>query len=382
MKKKIQANELVDADVRFISLVPKGANYLPIRVTKSKEGTTTMNIKGFEGLFEKEVSTAYVASFVVSKEADLELAKAKIEKAGFKVSDVEDKDGVTVFHQKSAPEDVQHQYVVKTSDDIGVHVVCTKSFTPYDYETKSFKELFAKAGVLPNIFMAHEVLKEVIMNALYANDTTDSSLASKAIKKALSEFSAMVTGMVEQIPVSAFKIEDPTLIAEVKKEMLEKSEENKEEGTSEDEAEVVKNDEDAKEEVADEGTEEGEESEEGAVEKSEGEEEDKEAEEADESESKEEPEDEKDTLGDIAKSIAELAKSVDTLKESVSGIDKIEKGLNKLEVKVEEVSKVANAADEAMSGLTNADAEGDRSVTTKSAPEHDILKDTAYSKVK
>lgn len=363
-KKKIKATELTDADCRFISLVPKGANRIPIRVMKSKEGTTML--KGFEGVFKKEVSTAYVASFVVNKGADLELARAKIEKAGFSVKDVEDREGLTVYHQKTAPKDLEHQYVVKTSDDIGVHVVCTKEFVPYDYETTSFKELFAKSGVLPNIFMAHEVLKEVIMNTLYSPDTKTSVDAANVIKQALSEFAMIVEGMVENIPVSAFKIEDPNLIAEVTKQLEKKEEPSPEKDNT------------AKEDH--ENLEEGEEGEE--VEQLDSEEDKQDEPEA--VEKQDEPEAiEKEDQSEVLKAIKDLSGEVSSLKESVSGLDEIKKGLTALEGRVEEVSKVAKSADEALNGVTNADPEGDRATFVKSdSKQKSVLKDTAYARIK
>lgn len=382
-KKKIKASELTDADCRFISLVGKGANRIPIRVLKSKEGNTMF--KGMEGLFIKEVSQSYVAAFVVDKDADMDLAKATIEKAGFKTTDVEKKDEMTIFHQNSAPKNLEHQYIVKMSEGIAVHVVCTKAFDPFDFETASFKELFAKAGVLPNIFMAHEVLKEVTMNILFSKDVHDSKDASKKIKKALNEFSAIVTSMVENIPVSAFKIEDPTLIAEVKKEM--KSTEKKEEDSSE-EAEDTKKGEDGTEDSDDntEDTKKGEDTKEGDDTESEGGEEKStdEGEETKKSEKTKESksEDKDDGLAEVLKALKDISGEIVTLKESVSGIDKIQEGLAKLEDRVDEVSKVAKSTDEALNGVTNTDPEGDRSVSTKSEDRPSALKDTAYSKIK
>lgn len=395
-KKKVKANELKDAEVQFISIVPKGANRMPISILKSENKI----MKGFESIFGKEVSQPYVASIMVSKDVDIKEAEARIKKSGFSVDQKEEQDEMIVFKQKTAPQDIPHQYVVKMDEEIAVHVVCAKSFNPIDFETTSFKELFAKANVLPNIFAAHEVLKEVIMNALFAEDTKSSGDASKKVKKALNEFSTIVTGMVENIPVSAFKMEDPEVIKAVKEELGENmdTENDKEEGLNEDEEDLKKQDggegeesdedeEDSEEDAGDEDSDE--ESEEDADDpESEGdaddegedeeEEEDSEEEEVEKSESKKSKSKSKKT--DLEGLVTKMAEQVESLTKSVSGLEKkLESGLSELGGRVDEVSEIAKSADEAINGVTNTDPEGDRTVTTKSEekPDNDLV-DTGF----
>lgn len=385
-KKKIKANELTEADVQFISLVPKGANRIPLRILK-EEGKVM--IKGFEGLFNKEVSESYVASFLINKGANIEEAKARISKIGFSITDVEEKEGMTVFHQKTVPEDLQHQYVLKINDDMGVHIVCTKSLHLDDFETMSFRELFNKAGVLPNIFMAHDILKEVIMNILFSKDINTSKDASKKVKKALNEFSDMVVSMVEQIPISAFKIDDPKLIEKVKKDM--EKDTKKKEDSSDEEAENVKknNEEDSKdaskkEEESKENTEKSESeggSEEADAEEEEASEED-DAEEVEKSEAKKsDSKEKKDDLSEIVETLKTISKEINTLKDSVLGLEGMKDTLSDLKSRVEDVSEIAKSADEAINGVTNTEPEDDRSVSTKSEKEPvKELRDTGYSR--
>lgn len=401
-KKKIDATELIEAEAQYISLVPKGANRIPIRTLKSENG----NMIQFDKLFmnKQEKQAPFISSFVVNEGGDVEAVKKQLEENGFKTDNVKkNEDGLTFFVQKEIDEDEKGQLALKLNDDLAAHVV-SKYFEPMDFETTSFKELYSKAGVIPSIMTAQEVLREVILNTLYSSDIKDGPEASKKVKKALSEFSTIVTNMVENIPVSAFKME--TLKVEEKSE--EKTEEVKSEEAPEDKSkeqkeDLVKSEEGA--EKAETTKSEDKEDEVEPVDKAEEDTDDSKAEDKsedvkseDKAEGVEKEADEKAESSKSEEEAEEVRKSeenktedmlkqiigkISSLEESVKGLDDIKEDVSGLKTRVEEVSKIAKSADEAVNGTVNSEPEGDRLVSTKSERKQtDPLRDTGYSRIK
>src|ERR1039458_8261139 len=101
MARKEKGNELTDADVKFLSLVPKGANKIPLKVKKSNKGKPMIDLNS---LFTDNVDSPFVAAVIVNKAANLEEAKERILKAGFSVDSQEDAEGAVVFKLKDIPE--------------------------------------------------------------------------------------------------------------------------------------------------------------------------------------------------------------------------------------------------------------------------------------
>ncbi len=198
IKRKV-ASELVDADVQFISLVPKGANRIPFRLFKSEEGKSVFDL---QALFAKNEAKPVITSILVSKDADLALETTRIQEAGFTTADAETVDGGTVFHQVRQSEDTG-QLVMKVDDSVAISMTVRKGFNPCDLKTTSFADLFAKEGVIPNIFGATDALIDVIFNILMGETSTPDDAAGLT-KKAIAEFSKVITGLIANIPADAF----------------------------------------------------------------------------------------------------------------------------------------------------------------------------------
>lgn len=362
-RRKLKVNELVDVDVLKVSLVDAGANKLPFRITKSEENQMGINMDQIFRKKEVIKSDPFVSSVVVSKSADLDEAKAKIEKMGFSIEKMEEKDEVIVFGQAEGEVDALYKM---QDEEIALGITgIEKGFDAMDFETASFKELFSKQGVVPSLYAATDSLMSVMFN-IFEKAESDKDV-TKMARKALKEYSAAVEKMVSEIPASAFKAD----FMKFEEEEVEKSEGEAEEG----EAEEVE-----KSEEKSEGKEEVEKSEEKSednekVEKEE-EAEGEEAEEKEEAEKSEESSEQKDTeLGEVLKAISALTEDVQSLKKSQeeSAVD--------LESKIEGVKQLAEKADEAVNGFTTNVEQTDREVTTKSEKKgyKPLVIDTAYS---
>jgi len=320
-----------------------------------------------ESIYKQEVETKVpsIHSIVVNKTADIEEAKGKIEEAGFSVESMEELDSGFVFKQGDV--EATDQIVLKY-DDISVVVShVSKEFQSYNFETLSFTELHSQEGVVPSILLAKESLCSVMLNVLHNADNPAD--AKVGITAAVDEFKSFVVGLIDQVPVQAFKFESGDTEAQVVKE------DPKSEGGVKD---------DTKEAVEDEEAATNEDSEDS---------EDEEAEDETEAEDKDEAEVlvEKKQMQDKKKKektkkdedMSEIMESLKKLTEAVSVIPNIQKGMEDLSTEVKETAKLAKSADEALSGVVVGGSTEDAVRTSKQETNGDldfINLDTAYGK--
>lgn len=196
-KVKIQCTEMQEADVQFISLVPRGAIRVPFRILKeAKEMLNLANI--FRSKKEEKVEPKVVA-VVVSKGSDFEKMTLALKEAGLEVSQInavgEDYD---VFQmQEEMPPEIT---TIKLTDDIAI---CTqKGFDSWP-ESNSFTENVKTKGFFPGLYIALETMEETVRNIMYSA----SSAPIVEVNKAVAEFQEYLTGLINTIPTTAFKLE-------------------------------------------------------------------------------------------------------------------------------------------------------------------------------
>lgn len=367
---KVKASELVDAECMFVSLVPKGANRIPFRIIKQENGRMKLDL----GSVFKKDTESFVASVMVSKTCDIEAAKALVIKAGFKTDAVEEKDGMLIFKQADAA-DSDEQLVVYASEDIALHIATAKGFCPFDFEETSFAELFAQAGVMPQLSAASDILDATICNILCNQDTKNPADASTLIKQAIKEYSGVVTALVANIPVQAFKME---AVLKNEKPVTEKSttsatkKEDTDMTVTKTEAEIkAEADAAAVKKTADDKAA----ADKVAAEKAEKEKTDKEA--ADKAAAEKAEADKKSAE---QSDLAGVLKALEALQKSVSGVTE---QMTALGTRVEEVAKTAKESETALKGVTLAEAPGDKGNVQKTAISPKApLRDSGYRKAK
>ncbi len=216
---RVKANELHDATVEFISLVKNGAIRIPFRITKSTEGGM-IDLKTLFTKSEPETSPAIVA-ILVSKDADLDKAKARIVGAGFSTDNEAPADSGPIFYQSDEADGkaVADAQIIKFDDDLAIAVSkcdLKKAFEEFNFESVSFKEMMAQEGAIPSIRVAKEVLSDTIHNILHKADSP--SEAANEVSAAIEDFKNFVSGVLSNVPVQAFKLEadpDPAPVKEV-----------------------------------------------------------------------------------------------------------------------------------------------------------------------
>jgi len=239
----MNAKELEDAKVSFISLVTRPANRIPFRITKSdndnsKDGSLPMfNLSSVfkrDGEPSKQVPT--VTALAIRKEDADKLLPILVEK-GFKTDNTIEREDALILKQV---DDFNEDEVMafKMSDDVVAMVSnVQKSFQPYT-DSISFAENIAGAGFMPGVFTATDALMDTFHNILRKADNSTDVRADMA--KAIGEFGSFVTALATDLPEVVFKLEG-NLIA-------------KEEGETETVAETTEDETSADEANSDEAT--------------------------------------------------------------------------------------------------------------------------------
>lgn len=202
---KTTATELKDADVRFISLVPRGANRIPFRVQKkSQESFMGIDLGSLFNKAKKQESTTPVVSALVvpSKGDNFAEVTAAIKAAGYSVDNVvENADGTVIFKQDDSPEDGAD--AIRMSDHLAIAL---KGFRPYaEALSNSFKEQAAANGFYSGMRNACDTFANVVSSGIYAADTPAD--AAEMVKKTAKEFTDYMVSLANALPANAFKAE-------------------------------------------------------------------------------------------------------------------------------------------------------------------------------
>lgn len=118
----VEATKLADATVNYISLVKRGANRIPFRIIKSDKQENGMIdlgkiFKTADGAPAKKAEPT-VAGLVVAKSEFLDEVKEAVQKSGFSVDHIEEReDGTVVFKQEEGELNFDTLSVFKMSDE-------------------------------------------------------------------------------------------------------------------------------------------------------------------------------------------------------------------------------------------------------------------------
>lgn len=210
------ANELRDADVSYISLVKRGANRIPFRITKGEDMLDLSNL--FRA--KKSEVNPEVLGYVVAKGADYAIEALK--SAGVDVQKSEISETSIVISKSDA--DLTGAVLVGLNEDVAVAVSrvtkdydsypcvtspCAPCFPVYDYSDgttpASFEKRVYSEGFLPSLEMASNILKGVIYSAVCCKNPQVDMVAT--VRQATSEFQAYVLMFIKNMPEEVLKAE-------------------------------------------------------------------------------------------------------------------------------------------------------------------------------
>jgi hypothetical protein len=205
MKIKVKAGEMTEANVDWISLVNNPANKIPFKVIKEQENKmidldALRLVKKDEGSIEPDYSPVVTA--IYTNESDLEAKEQVLKDSGFSVEDKEVKEGIVVFKQEGY--DPKDNGVTVSLKEFAVSAKVKKSFSSWS-ESTNFTEIMAQEGVFNGLYEAGSAVNKALSNILYSVE--DKETAAKKLKSVLSDYQAYVLSLVENLPVTAFKLE-------------------------------------------------------------------------------------------------------------------------------------------------------------------------------
>lgn len=202
-KQQLNATELVNTEVNFVSLVKRGANRIPFRITKEDQNMIDFHKIG-RAIFKMAEPPLAVVGAIVQKGADIDKVNAVLKAAGLDPEKLvkTEHDGVVTLTKADAFETGS---VLKVSDEVGlvVNTDLKKAFNGLDFTSWSFGEVMATEGYFVGVCTSVDVLRSTIANILM--EASSSSEAAAAVGKAVDEMKSYLITLTGGLPVQAFK---------------------------------------------------------------------------------------------------------------------------------------------------------------------------------
>ena len=211
---KVNANELVGTDVDFVSLVKRGANRIPFRITKEDTDMPLDLHKIGSTLFRKAETTPKVVAAIVKTGTDMAEVARMFKDAGLNPKDFQKTEGDTVTTVALPDaEQTENTSVIKMSDDIALVVTgIEKGFDEFDFEGSSFAEVLKVHGHYMSMVNAMDAFSEVARKSLHEAESPGD--AASRLSKAADDFRNYVVALTSSLPEHAFKMEQAIAKAE------------------------------------------------------------------------------------------------------------------------------------------------------------------------
>lgn len=209
MKIKAVAKEMKEADVRFISLVARGANRIPFRIVKSEKESEMIDLskplrilKGDKATKEAVPEVVGVVVFDQGDEAVMAGVRKSLTDHGFAVDKAtKNEDGTVLF--SAGDLDASDATIVRLSEDMAVVVKGFSSYNQTLSESTNFSEVMAAQGYYQGVRTACDALVYTMQNVLQKAESSQD--AATKVGSILSSFSTYVGAMTKGLPVAAFK---------------------------------------------------------------------------------------------------------------------------------------------------------------------------------
>lgn len=351
-KLKIRATELQHTDVRYISLVKRGANRIPFRIIKQeKEDMIHLDLAS---IFKKEkpAPAPVVLGIVVDSADTSEAVEKAITDAGFSIAEKMDKDGCTVYKQAESLEDA---VAVKLSDKV-LLLVKSDAFVmdvakSEDTPAGEFYESIRNQGFYSLIGNSSYLLQDAAYKAFRSCKSAEE--ASSAVGDIMGAYTNYITRLVGAIPPEVFAMAEDVEMSIMKSEDAPSDEEaSTEEGEVNAEASTEEGTEDASEEQSESQEEVA------APESSEGQE---------------------DALAAVAKTLADVLDAVSSLKTEMASLSsKVDASKDELEGKLAKVEEVTKSVSNTVTSPAQDDVTLGSTARKKDVDSSEGLIDTAF----
>ena len=158
-------------------------------------------------LQKKEKVIPTVVGIVLAKADDSKLYTEALANQDLTVDRVVTKDDQTVLMvTKDELDTMENVTVIKVNDEAAVLVVGVEKGLLTFPDSMDFDENITKSSFFPSFRLATDILGDTLGNIVFSEG--DMAVTKSAISKALTDFNEYLDGVVNTIPVSAFKAEE------------------------------------------------------------------------------------------------------------------------------------------------------------------------------
>lgn len=235
-KVKLKVTKLSNPTAMFISLVKRGANRAPFKIIKADKEHTMIDLGNLfnRNKVEKQEKPTIVGVVFENRE-DKTVFCELLKKHNLRDDIPKETEDGTVIYFQTEDKEIDNFSIIKMDGEL---VLLVKSFSPYNLSSNSsFADKVNAGGFYVSIDSACSVLRESIYNEM--SMTMNPSDAATKVKVVLDDFSGYVSGLISQLPITAFKMDkEYTDIRKAELEKAEKEEEvisNKQEESKEEE---------------------------------------------------------------------------------------------------------------------------------------------------
>lgn len=214
MRFTIPLRKLSKLDVKYVSLVDRGANRIPFRIIKQEQDMSIDLARlGFRtkkadaqppAKGEAQAKPEATLTAVVLAKNDESLiadARTALAEQGIDLPDTKVFEDGTVALYKGEYEDGA---IVRVDENVAVVL---KAFEPWGGSStdSTFAELVASRGFYDNVRTAMNIASDSLYDSMY--DAKSPAEAGTAVKKLMDDLSAYVVSLAKSLPVSVFKVE-------------------------------------------------------------------------------------------------------------------------------------------------------------------------------
>lgn len=207
MKVEIEASELVNGDIKKLSLVEHGAIRQPFKILKTEqiEGKTGLVRQTINKIFGQSENEQQIAALFVRKDVARKVIPI-IKAQGFRVEKehAEMMGDVLVLKQEGFDPDAELPIIALTTDVAVQLGSVSKFFDPFP-ASSSFEDNVAAGSFWPGMHNAMESLADTVWNVLNESDSPDE--AASDVAKQVKAFATHLNNLVAELPTTVFKME-------------------------------------------------------------------------------------------------------------------------------------------------------------------------------
>ena len=205
MRTRVKLREMREADVRFISLVSRGANRIPFRIVKSDKENGMLNLDRLGRVLKSESRTPQIVGMVVLGQDEpvmKEIAQA-LSDLQIPSAHVQKNEDETVMFSEEEVKSTEGMHLVRLSENT---VVVVKGMGQHAQDltaAASLNEDLTTSEYFHGIDTACEAFTDTVKELMKKAESRQE--ITEGVQDSLGKFSGYVSALVNGVPAEAFK---------------------------------------------------------------------------------------------------------------------------------------------------------------------------------